>query len=94
MAPRHPVVSPRRTGDFFYSAGTGTGTINIPSPARLGFVSLTAGASAATMTVGGGDTITVPANTTFANEFNNTTLNLDVVIGGVPAAYYVDWYTP
>ena len=51
-----------------------------------------AGASAATVSIAGGATITVPANATFDEQIpGQATSGGDVLIGGTPASYYVAW---
>lgn len=79
------------TNAFDYAAGTSTGTVDLPANSRLTRVSVVAGASAATITIGGGDTITVPANGAFDESIEGEAVDLSVVIGGVPASYYVAW---
>ena len=92
MAPLYPAYSPRMSGTYAYAAGTGTGTVDVPAGARLNMVHAVAGGSAATLTIGGGATITIPANTVFSTQVLGATLNQDVVVGGTIAAYYIDWY--
>jgi hypothetical protein len=80
-------------GVYGYAAGTATGTVDVPTDARLRRVSVVAGtASAATVTIGGGNTITVPAGYAFDDEIVGEATNKDVVIAGGPLqAYYIAW---
>lgn len=78
-----------------YQAGTAAATVDLPSNATLAYVSVQAGVGgAATITIGGGDTITVPAGGAFDRVIPGQTLGLDVVIAGTVASYYVDWVVP
>jgi hypothetical protein len=80
-------------GTYAYAAGTATGTVNLTDDARLRRVSLVAGtAAASTVTIGGGNTITVPAGYVFDEQIAGAAVGTDVVIaGGTPQAYYVSW---
>lgn len=90
----NPLPVDSGSGTFGYDAGTATGTVDVPANAKLRCVSVVAGAAAnATITIGGGDTITVLAGGDFTeNEFGATT-GMDVVIGGTVRSYYVSWTT-
>jgi hypothetical protein len=82
------------TGTFAYAAGTAAGTVDVPAGAKLREVTVLAGASVgATVTIGGGNTITVVAGGAFTATHFGATVNLDVVIGGTVQAYYVGWTT-
>lgn len=80
-------------GVYAYRAGTTTGTIDVPAAARLRRVSVLANASSATtVTIGGGDTITIPAGGTFDEKIPGLAIGADVIIaGGAPQAYYIAW---
>jgi hypothetical protein len=80
-------------GTFAYASGTSTGTVDVPAGARLKRVSVVAGASAAaTVTIAGGNTITIPAGFSFDEQIaGDVTAGGDVVIGGTVQAYYVSW---
>jgi len=94
MPPLFPVTEQRFGGTFGYATGTtGTGTVDVPAQARLLSVYLVAGGTAATATIAGGATITVPANTQFAIEIPGNAKNSDVVIGGTPASYVITYFT-
>jgi hypothetical protein len=74
---------------FAYKAGTAAATVDVPAGARLRAVRVV---GAATVVIAGGDTITVPASTTFAVDVaGDVAAGADVVIGGTPAAYFVSW---
>ncbi len=79
---------------FGYAAGTAAGTVDVPAGARLRSVSVIAGASAATIVIAGGATITVPAGAGFSEQIaGDVPVGADVVIGGIPASYFVSWMT-
>lgn len=84
---------PTDQGVYGYAAGTATGTVDVPSTARLKRVAVLAGASAAsTITIGGGNTITVPAGSSFDELVPGLAVGADVVIGGgAPQSFYVSW---
>ena len=74
---------------FGYKAGTAAATVDVPAGARLKAVRVV---GAATVVIAGGDTITVPAATTFATDVvGDVPAGADVVIGGTPAMYFVSW---
>jgi len=90
--PSYPVVTVRDPSAYAYSAGTAAGTVNVPAEARLETVSVVAGSGgSATCTIGGGNTITIPASATFSDNISGATKDQDVVIGGTVASYYVSW---
>ena len=76
---------------FAYASGTTTATVDVPAGAFLQRVSVLPGAGAATLTIGGGDTITVPAGSAFSEEIGGVAIDTDVVIGGDVGTYYVAW---
>ena len=80
-------------GAYAYAAGTAAGTVDVPAGARVRRVSVIAGASvAATITVAGGATITVPAGASFDEQLiGDVALGGDVVIGGTVQSYFVSW---
>ena len=79
-------------GTYAYRAGTAAGTVDVPTGARLRRVSVLAGASAAaTVTIGGGDTITIPAGGALDESISGDAVGADVVIGGTVQSYYVSW---
>lgn len=81
-------------GTYGYDAGTSTGTVDVPTGARLKRVSVLAGSGAsATVTIGGGDTITVIAGGSFDEQIAGDATGADVVIGGTIQSYYVAWVT-
>lgn len=81
-------------GAFGYAAGTAAATVDVPAGARVRSVSVLAGAGSATITIGGGATITVPTGLSFTEQIvGDVALGADVVIGGTPASYYVSWTT-
>lgn len=85
-----PVTDP---GVYHYAAGTSTGTVTLNAGQFLRRVSVVAGASVAgTITIGGGNTITVPAGTSFDEQIVGLADGADVVIGGTIQAYYVAWW--
>jgi hypothetical protein len=82
----------RDPGTYGYAAGTAAGTVDVPALARLKRVAVLAGATvAATITIGGGNTITVPAGTAFDEQIPGAAIGADVVIGGTVQAFYVSW---
>jgi hypothetical protein len=79
-------------GTYGYASGTATATVDVPAGARVKRVSVIAGASSATITIAGGDMITVPAGASFDEQIpGDATLGGDVVIGGTITSYYVAW---
>jgi hypothetical protein len=76
---------------YAYAAGTTAGTVDVPSAALLRRVSVIAGGSAATVTIGGGATITIPAGGVFDEQIPGRAVGTDVVIGGSVVSYYVSW---
>lgn len=80
-------------GTYGYKAGTATGVVDVPSTARLRRVTVIASASqATTLTINGGDTITIPAGGSFDEQIPGRAVGADVVInGGAPQSYYVSW---
>jgi uncharacterized protein YjlB len=78
-------------GKFGYRAGTSAATVDLGINDDLKRVTVIAGASAATLTIGGGDTITVPAGVVFDETISGRATNADVVIAGSVTAYYVAW---
>lgn len=90
----NPLVVDRNSGTFAYAAGTATGTVDVPTAAKLREVSIIAGASAsATVTIGGGATITIPVGAAFSSTTFAATTGQDVVIGGTIQSYFVSWTT-
>lgn len=87
-----PLPVAETSGTFAYAAGTSAGTVDVPTAARLKRVSVVAGASvAATVTIGGGATITIPAGGSFDEQIPGAAVGADVVIGGTVQSYYVAW---
>jgi hypothetical protein len=87
----HPVPV-QEGGTYAYRAGTATGTVDVPTGAQLKRVSVSAGITAsATVTIGGGDTITIPAGDAFDEQIPGQAVSADVVIGGSIQSYYVSW---
>lgn len=84
-------MSDKRPGSFAYDAGTAAATVNVPDGAVVKQVFVLAGASAATVTIGGGDTITIPASTAFEVVVDGALPSADVVIGGTVSSYFVGW---
>jgi hypothetical protein len=79
-------------GTYGYASGVVAGTVDVPAGARVKRVSVLAGGGAATITIAGGATITVPAGTSFDEQIaGDATLGGDVVIGGMVSTYYVSW---
>jgi hypothetical protein len=80
-------------GAYAYAAGTAAGTIDVHAGARVKRVSVIAGSGgSATVTIAGGNTITIPAGASFDEQIPGlATLGGDVVIGGSVTAYYVSW---
>lgn len=79
---------------FGYAAGTAAATVDVPAGARVRSVSVLAGAGPATLVIGGGDTITIPAGDSFSDTLmGELAQGADVVIGGAVASYYVSWGT-
>lgn len=80
-------------GTYGYAAGTATATVDVPAGARVKRVSVLAGSGgSATVTIAGGNTITIPANTYFDEQIPGlAALGGDVVIGGSVNTYYVSW---
>lgn len=85
-----PVIETQ--GTYAYASGTATGTVNVPGGARLKRVSVIAGtAASATVTIGGGATITIPAGASFDEVIPGSSVAPAVVIGGTIQSYYVAW---
>jgi hypothetical protein len=80
-------------GTYGYAAGTAAGTVDVPTGARVKRVSVLAGSGgSATVTIAGGNTITIPASGSFDEQIpGQATAGADVVIGGTVASYYVSW---
>lgn len=80
-------------GTYGYAAGTAAGTVDVPPTARVKRVSVIAGSGgAATVTIAGGATITIPAGGSFDEQVpGDTATGADVVIGGTVSSYYVGW---
>lgn len=82
---------PQVVGTYGYAAGT-TGTPTIPANARILSITATGPAlsGTATVTIDGGDTITIPADTTWvANPEAN--LTAPTLVFTSTRAYFVDW---
>lgn len=85
-------LTTREAGTYAYQAGTAAATVDVPTAARLTRVSVLAGAGgAATVTIGAGNTITIPAGGAFDEKIAGAATNADVVIAGTVASYYVAW---
>lgn len=80
-------------GTFGYAAGTAAATVDVPAGASVKRVSVLAGSGgAATVTIAGGNPISVPAAGSFDEQIPGVaTAGGDVVIGGTVASYYVSW---
>jgi hypothetical protein len=80
-------------GTYGYAAGTGSATVDVPALAKLRRVSVVANASTpTTVTIGGGNTITIVAGGSFDEQIPGLALDADVVIaGGASQSYYVSW---
>lgn len=83
-------------GTFGYAAGTAAGNVNVPTGAKLTRVRVLAGSAVgATVTILGGDTITIPAGSAFNEEIDGdatgTSSTSEVVIGGTVQAYFIAW---
>ena len=83
------------SGTYAYQAGTGDATVDVPAGARLRRVMVVANASSdTTVTIGGGNTITVLAGGHFDEQIAGDAVGSDVVIGGGDSrSYYVAWTT-
>lgn len=91
VSPTNP-MHVREPGTYAYRAGNAATTVDVPAQARLKRVSVVAGVSvAATITIGGGETITVPAGMAFDEILPGAAIGADVVIGGTVQAFYVSW---
>lgn len=88
-----PVFEPRYGGTYAYAAGTSAATVNVPANGRVQQVYAVSGSGgASTITIAGGDTITVPASTAFSTQITCDTDNQDVVFAGANlASYFVSW---
>lgn len=89
-------VKTKETGTFGYAAGTAAANVDVPTGARIRRVSVIAGASvAATVTILGGNQITIPAGAAFdeqlAGDALATSSASEVAIAGTVQAYYVSW---
>jgi hypothetical protein len=79
-------------GVYAYAAGTAPATVDLPATARLKRVSVIAGSGgAATVTIGGGATITIPSDGSFDELIPGVAVGADVVLGGDVDSYYVSW---
>lgn len=81
----------REGGTYGYRAGTAASTVDVPATAHLRRVSVVAGASSVTVTIGGGDTITIRAGGAFDEQIPGEALGADVVIAGGVDIFYVSW---
>ncbi len=86
-----PLPTRAYDGMFNYTAGAAPVTIDIPAAARLRRVSVVAGTANATVTIGAGQTITIPAGAAFDELIPGDAIGADVVIGGSIVTYYVAW---
>jgi hypothetical protein len=87
-----PLQTQVTRGTFGYHAGTAAATVDVPAGAHLRSISVIPGAGTATVTIAGGDTITIPQGGAFDEHIDDdTTAGADVVIGGTVASYYVSW---
>lgn len=86
-------LATREVGTYGYAAGTSATTVDVPAGARAKRVSVLAGSGgSATVTIAGGNTITIPASGSFDEQIPGlATAGGDVVIGGTVASYYVSW---
>jgi len=86
----HPVLT-YDDGAFTYDADTGGGTVNVPADARVVEISCHAAGGDGTLTIGGGDSITVRSGQSF------NVLGADKLVGAVALVfsatldYYVSW---
>jgi hypothetical protein len=80
-------------GTYGYAAGTAAATVDVPAGASVKRVTVLAGSGgSATITIAGGNTITIPASGSFDEQIPGVaTAGADVVIGGTVASYYVSW---
>jgi hypothetical protein len=83
-------------GTYGYAAGAAAASVDVPTLARIKRVSVLAGVSAgATVTILGGDTITIPAGCSFDEQLPGDATagfgSTEVIIGGTAQAYYVSW---
>jgi hypothetical protein len=89
-------LSIRDAGTFGYKAGAAAANVDVPTGARIKRVTVLPGASAAaTISILAGDTITVPAGSSFDEMIPGdaiaTSATNEVAIGGTAQAYYVSW---
>lgn len=86
------VLPVKENGTYAYATGTAAATVDVPAGARVKRVFVYAGASAATVAIAGGATITIPAGASFDEQIpGDATAGADVVIGGTVSSYYVSW---
>ena len=86
----HRELLQRLRGATAYAAGV-SGTVVIPAGGRVTMWSATAGGSVATVTVNGGDPITIPAGAAFTAEPKGELL-APTFIFTTTNAYYVEYY--
>lgn len=85
-------VPTREAGTYGYAAGTIAATVDIPADGRLQRVFVIATENGpASVRVGSGDIITVPADAAFDEQIPGSAVGTDVTIGGNVLAYYVSW---
>lgn len=77
---------------YGYVPGTTAGTVTVPANVnQLGVDVLANSGGAATVVIGGGGTITVPASTPWTRSIHTPGDGTAVVIGGSVASWVVDW---
>lgn len=82
----------RQAGTYSYRAGVAPATVDVPDSGRVTRISVVAGLLvSATITIGGGDVITVPAGQTFDEQLSGSALGSDIVITGSVQSFYVAW---
>jgi arginine repressor len=82
----------RQAGTYAYKSGTAPAAVDVPGGARVTRINVIPGLDAsATITIGGGDTITVLAGGYFDEQIEGEALGTDVVFGGSIRSYYVAW---
>jgi hypothetical protein len=95
-SPHRPVfASLVAGGNFFYSAGTGTATVSVPSGQFVKQITAHAASGASgSFTIGGGDTVNIPGGVGFSEQFDGSRATLAgpaaIVFTSVDS-YYVSW---
>jgi len=82
-------MNDKTLGIPFYRAGTGGGTLNFDNGSRVLGISVFANGGEGTMTINGGDTITIRGGSGFGTQFYGSWVNPVIVMSGT-LDYFVE----